>query len=451
MTSYPAAFARENRPAFAALYFSRAQGVDSEMKMSFPRLRGLAHARSGGEAEAVREHSSDALRAPLNALLAAGIAGWAMAPTCGRSGAAGGAERGRSFDLSPRPDSALAACAARRWRPGASFDLTPTRWRSMNMAGQSRAAHGAGMRFQAGTVLEPSWNHQLTDIAAFSGPVPRFQLPASRVMRACACVRTRAYTRGKNGLNLEPVTFIYLNHIDSGSKSVPNQFQTGSSLEPLDRSPRSNGGKPSETNKIAVGYSRCAASIAVQVAPSTVIHPRAAKTFGLGARPVGAVGLDLVGSAALGSLGENGGFLRFSGAGWARVGMAMLEGRRERRGNAWVAHLAHQPVRLTRLVRQEGRGGSRSAPRPPFAPFARSAAPSMVARETIGNSTDLDRGTMRSPAESPETLRATIGSGLGFVRCASGKRVAGRGECAGDVRGMPRRMAHGRTGGASVN
>lgn len=450
MTSYPGAFARENRPAFAALYFSLAQGLDSEMKMSFPRLRGLAHARSGGEAEAVREHSSDALRAPQSALVAAGIAGWAMAPTCGRSGAAGGAERGRSFDLSPRPDSELAACAARRWRLGASFDLTPTRWRSMNMAGQSRASHGVGMRFQAGTDLEPCWNRQLTDIVAFSGPVPRFQLPASRVMRVCACVRTRAYTRGKNGLNLEPVTFIYINHIYIGSKSVPNQFQTGSSLEPLNRSHRSNGGKASETNKIAVGYSRCTASIAVQVAASTVIHPRAAKTFGLGVR---SAGLDLVGSGALGSLGENGGFLRFSGAGWALVGTAMLEGMAERRVNAWVSMAAHLPVRLTRASRQEGRGGARSAPRPPFAPFARSAAPSTTAHERAGfwiGLAFLDRGQMADLGERPQTWKRMIGSGLGLLCAQPAKPYAGRGDS--DVmRGNPRRNGHGRTGGAGVN
>lgn len=371
------------------------------------------------------------------------------APDCGRSGAAGDANSGRALVLSPRPVGTGEPAWARGGCLGLHLTLTPTRWRSKRLAGQSRASNGAGDRFQAGTAVEPCWNRQLPDIASYFARFQRFQLGASRDAHVCVREQTRAYTRGHFVGTLEPYDFIFRDHIVKGSTAVPNRFQLGTAVvgfAPCD-------GKPSNINILAVGYS----SDLGQWACSTVIRGRAGETFGLertgcaSAGPIG--GLDLVHQARSPWCSENGGFPPISGAWSAHVGRVMLE--RWVQGTAIAALSAPRrlPVRLTRPALAEAPGGAVGPSAPPLAPIAPALPPSMPAhqRGQIWNGSAFrHHGSECSPAGRREAWGGMIGSGCRVAGRETRKSAAGRG-CGGGVLRAPGRRAHGRTGGAGVN
>lgn len=373
-----------------------------------------------------------------------------QAPTCGRSGAAGDANSGRSFCLSPAPARILwARLEPLSARPDPSSSLTPARWQSKSLNGQSRSPNGAGKAVPSGTGLELLWNWHPTEIIAFSVRFQRFRVFPRVHVCACVCANARVYARGSFAGTLELHNNTYEYQLVSSSREVPKRFRLGTAMAAW----RAICGKPSEINILAVGYSPiCADGLS-----STVIRGRGRETFGLGARLGGAIasaeGCDLVGSGGATRRGQNGGFPPFSGGASGRVGKVMLEGWRAGRANPPFLRLCRMPLRLTRTPRGSTPRGVGSAPRPPLAPFAASSPPSTLAHERAGiwiGMSLLDRGPEDGLARRRQPRRGRIGSGWGFADRKTRAETAGRGDC-GVVRAEPGRLGHGRTGGACVN
>lgn len=373
-----------------------------------------------------------------------------QAPTCGRSGAAGDANSGRSFCLSPAPARILwARLEPLSARPDPSSSLTPARWQSKSLDGQSRSPNGAGKAVPSGTGSELLWNWHPTEIIAFSVRFQRFRIFPRVHVCACVCANARVYARGSFAGTLELHNNTYEYQLVNSSREVPKRFRLGTAMAAR----RAICGKPSEINILAVGYSPiCADGLS-----STVIRGRGRKTFGLGARMADAIasaeGCDLVGSSGSTRRGQNGGFPPFSGSAWARIGKVMLEGWRARRANPPFLRLCRMPLRPTRTPRGATPRGVGSAPRPPLAPIAASSPPSTLAHERAGiwiGMPILDRGPEDGFAGRRQPGRGRIGSGWGFVDRETRTAKAGRGN-SGRVRAEPGRLGHGRTGGAGVN
>ncbi len=361
------------------------------------------------------------------------------APTRGRSDAAGGAVRGRSLDLSPRPAGTLRP--ARAAVGGCAFQpspLTPARCKPKSLVSQFVGAFGPGGAVPNGTTLELWRNHHHIDIAAFFVRFHGFQPVASRDVRVGLRTRPRAYTRGESAGTLEPLTNIYVLEWVKCSKLVPARFQFGT------------GGNAwfgaaalvRPGNKQRGGYwpghelKAC----------STVMRGRGGETFGI--ELVGAV--DRGGVAGSTRAWRNGGFLPFLGGAWGHVGKAMLEGIAQRRKNQPFLVARHKPIRLAWRALVEGPGGSRSASAPPHAPRAAAPLPSMRAHDGAGIWTDLDPGAMHGRGGRAQRERRTNGSGWWLADREPRTAQAGRG--AGDgVRGSRVNGVHGRTGGARVN
>lgn len=193
----------EDRSAIAVLNIVPIQGLDRLQKMTSPRLRGLACDRSGGEAEAVRDRSSDALPDPLSAWQRAGMKAIGLAPTCGRSDRAAGAERGRSFRRYPGPLAPCGLCGSAAARPSASSPLTPARSQSKIMAGHSGCPNGAGIAVPSGTSAEPWRNLQLTDIAGLFERFHGFHFAPRVHVRVCTYARTHTCEGSPNSGTVE--------------------------------------------------------------------------------------------------------------------------------------------------------------------------------------------------------------------------------------------------------
>lgn len=98
-------------------------------------------------------------------------------------------------------------------------------------------------------------------------------------------------------------------------------------------------------------------------------------------------------------------------------------------------------------------GGRAEPSAPPLAPIATAQPPSTSAHERVEIwivLTPFGPGPVRELGESGQTVRRTIGSGLGAAVRAARIEIPGRGEGA-EVRGKPRRRLHGTIGGAHVN
>src|SRR5690606_19714192 len=70
-------------------------------------------------------------------------------------------------------------------------------------------------------------NHHPLEITGNSSRFQRFHLLASRDARACTYAGARACRGFENAGTVEPIHFIYLNQVDSGSKKGSKRFQLG--------------------------------------------------------------------------------------------------------------------------------------------------------------------------------------------------------------------------------
>lgn len=382
-----------------------------------------------------------------------------VAPAGDRSGAAGDAVRDRAFDCSCRRSEpwpvGAGAGLTRRARLCASSRLTPARWQAKRLASQSRGPNGAGSAVPDGTAVEPRWNHQPIDNAAFSARFQRFRALASRVMRACMRVDARVYARGSFAGTLELYDNLIRYQVVSGSKCGSKRFHSGTvALARLTRRRKAR-----KIYKLAGGYSPLAGCAIVLVACSTVQLGRAGETFGPGARWAvdgrrdwGGAGREAGARGGSARCGGNGGFLRVSGGRSGHVGTAMLEGVAEGRGNACFSGAGHQPVRLARRASGEGHRGSRSAGGTPLAPIATDALPSTLARDRgrilIGTGmSDLGLGGI---AARRQRLIGMVGSGWKYARSQPALGTAGRGAC-GALWENRVDVVHGKAGAAHVN
>lgn len=379
-----------------------------------------------------------------------------LAPTRGRSDAAGGANSGRSFDLSPRPGRRAGGLWLALSRLEHLFPLDPDPLTTQELGRPIAGSKRGRVPVPSGTAVELRWNHHPFEIAGYSCRFQRFQLCASRDARVCVRVQTRAYTRGQNHGTLEPIRFILTDHEVKGSSEVPNRFQLGTAGRAAGRVGR----KSSNLNILAGGYS----SGVVQAGRSTVIRGRLGETFGRRAAGGGSAGPitageagQLVGREALGRCStwcaQNGGNQPFRGARPGRVGKAMLEGGSEGRGKAPVLGRCRMPVRLRRTLPGEAPGGSRGPSAPPLAPIAPGSPPSMLAHERgriwIGAASS-DLGRMVACVDRRQTGGSCNGSGCGCADRITRAAKAGRGGSGGDL-GEPGRRAQGRTEAACVN
>lgn len=304
-------------------------------------------------------------------------------------------------------------------RAASSVHLTPARWQAINWRCQSWLSSGSGGAVPARTGLEPLKNHQSIVIAALSARFQRFQLCASRDARMGPRMSARACRGAVNAGTLEPLIFIYIYQVVSGSKAVLVRF----SLEPLTRQCRESGGIARFLIKLGTGYWLTPTGPDRVEGSSTVNGSRGAKSFGDFAPGLGGRQLE---RRDLTRCGENGGNLPFLARRSGLVGRVMLEGWPQGRGNGSVVVSAPLPVRLGRRAR----GGIDWTWHPPLPPFAPRPLPCTLALETDLNSADLrpDQypGHGASHAEPRQSWNGNNGSGLGGVSACRAKRGAGR-------------------------
>lgn len=357
------------------------------------------------------------------------------APARDCSGRAADAVRNRTLSPSPAADHTLAWSLS---PPPSRSRLTPARWQSKIMAGQSRGLSGAGNAVASATSPQPICNRHPIEIAGYSRRLQRLRAQASRVTCACVCVQTRAYTRGLNPATLQPSEYLYVDHKVSGCREVAQRLQ----LQPSMPRSRSIGANARFRDILAAIYRRAQGAALlpnVLAALSTVLQGRVGESFGvfgLGRR--GLVDRDRADLLEVDQAVRNGGFLRFSRPASARVGRPMLDGSAQGVEIACFSDAARKPLRLG-----AGRpGGLDRAGHPPMPPFATTSLPSMLARYRgriwIGLRPAQSRNECE-PGGPAQNLRLWNGSGCGR-RGLTRHPATGRGGKNGGLAGKLRRI-----------
>ncbi len=334
-----------------------------------------------------------------------------------RSGRKADAVRDRTFHASraPGPDGSIDLVRV-DLAPLSLSPLTPARWDAKRWRSQFSAPFGSGVAVTDVTTAKPACNSQSFDIAALFVRLQRLRDLASRHARGGVCEHLRVYARGEKLVTLKPLWIYEHIHRFTGYKLVAKRLQLVTSL----RLGLGTGGVLRFPIKIGVGYPAPASIDAADRLRSTVARGRVAQTFGLGrAGRVGAgleLGLGLVDGAA----GRNGGFLPFLVRASGRVGRVLLEGWPERLGFALVSGARPLPSRPVRgAAGRPGQGdgldqGARRVPAeaPPCPPSLASRASSMIAREGSGISTGLlHAGDRHCPGEDRKISTGNTGSG----------------------------------------
>lgn len=309
------------------------------------------YARSGGVADAVREHSFDASFVFKNTLAIAALA------------------RGDAERL-----SLVFLCM-----------LTPARFDASSLAGQIFGHHGFGVLVPRFRSENHRWNRQAIEIIKHSSPVLRFRVCASRHAYACAHVGPCACICARNAGTLEPYQYIYNYQLDIGS-IVGSDAGT---LEPaLTVDGQAHGFLPI-SNKLEGGYARAGVDLVLQ---GLGARGRRGKVWAFSvARSVGgAIGgrsvLDLgscgeLGAASLGALlwaGRSDGFLRVSEGRLGHVGMLLLE--YEGQAVDMLCNSALRPLPIGKATRSGGARALTPTSHPPLPPFAIAPPSSSMAR-----------------------------------------------------------------------
>jgi len=300
---------------------------------------------------------------------------WRLAPTCGRSGAAGDAERGRSLCLTragsrhPGPSRSVAPLALPLPRPV---------WHVRKLARQLAGQCGSGVAVLAGTARELGQYHKIYAFQCLGRSSGGSKVGPSRHARGRARMRppARVYARGFNSWNSHGI--ILINHHVNGTVEGSVGVLSGSGQNWAQFGVVFRGGARLEPNILAsenaaVPSSGCHSGAAD--ARSSVMRGRAGESFrvsGLAAPARWSSAAPIEGAPIEPAWArKNGGFLRVSGGASARVGRAMLEGVAYRPELKRYFGMPHQPVRLT--VR--ARAGADRAGHPPYAPIRGGRAP----------------------------------------------------------------------------
>ena len=138
-----------------------------------------------------------------------------------RSGRVADAVREHSFCSSPTRSG---SAALERVAPLFFVHLTPARWQAMNLAANFLASHGCGVAVLTEPFQNQRQNRQVTEIVIKSSPVLWFRSFASRDVRACVHVGPCAYMCARNARTSEPLIFIHIYQLDSGSSAVLERF-----------------------------------------------------------------------------------------------------------------------------------------------------------------------------------------------------------------------------------
>lgn len=248
------------------------------------------YARSGGVADAVREHS------------------FCSAPT-------------RSEEVT------LERSALPFFVP-----LTPARWGAMSLVAAFLGADRVRGAVPVRTVPEPRQNHQLTEIASLSSLVLWFQLGASRHACAHTHVGPCAYMCARKARTSEPANNIYVIQMDRGSDAVLERFQP--ELAPLGAG-RAQGFAP--ISNILIGRY---APAALDRARRGLMRSRGGERFGVFGRSAWALRPSAATSTRRARIGGNAWVF---GAASSVVGTPMLERMAQTRGNACFFEADHLP------------------------------------------------------------------------------------------------------------
>lgn len=331
-----------------------------------------------------------------------------------RSGRAADAVREHSFCSSPTRSGSAAL-----EHPPLSFfaSLTPARLVAMSLAAQFSGPVGSGVVVLARTAQNQRQNRQVTDIAKLLPLVPGFQRFASRDVRSCVHVSTCAYVCARNARTSEPTNNIYVNHIDSGSKSGSARF----SPEPALRGAGLAHGFASISNILIGGY----APAALDRPSRGLMLSRLGESFGVFGLGASA---DRASASSSTRRARNGGKAWVFGRASVVVGTLLLERRAQSRRNARF-------FGADRLPSGKARGT-------PPCPLSRSQPPSWRWRSTVSEfgsaSPLLNAGPMPRLEKSPRGRFRQTGSGEASRSAAIPARMSGRGEA--DAAGKLRRM-----------
>ncbi len=338
-----------------------------------------------------------------------------LAPTCGRSGGAAGAVRGRTNR--PRPD-----CRAHVWRKRLASlcpcHLTPAHLFATSLASHFADRHGSGTavavqlrcnRFATG--------NQLKSLRFMDGL--RGCNLAPRAMRARAYVRSRAHICARNAATLQPLYITYIYHMFSGCSEVAGGLQ----LQPDAMGVELRCRAVLRPNILSAGYSSKLVQASIW-GNSEAARRESFRDFG------GAVGR----SAWRAAVWRNGGFLRFWWDATAAVGRVASEGCRQVFDVARFSGDARLPDRLVRSV-TVGRSRRPSvADRPGRCPqraghFARPLAdPIFRIWNSIGPRRAKSDARRRVGVKNRELVRRQRGSG-GEIRPIASRRNGHAGTC----------------------
>jgi hypothetical protein len=282
---------------------------------------------------------------------------WPLAPTCGRSGAAGDAERGRSLCHSraglrhPGPSRNAASLALPLPRPV---------WHVRKLARQLARQCGSGVAVLAGTARELGQYHKIVVCECLSHSSGSSKADPSRHARGRARMRTpaRVYARGLNFWNSHAI--IPINHELKGSVEGSVRVLGGSGQNCARSGVLIGGREWLEPNILAGGNAArpfsCCRSIGAGCIRGVMrgLGGESFRVFGLAAGDLGGAAIE----------GRNGGFLRFPGGRSAHVGTIMLEGLAYPAGMAALSGLPRLPVRLTAQTPPGGASAARGGGRP---------------------------------------------------------------------------------------
>lgn len=138
-----------------------------------------------------------------------------------RSGRVADAVREHSFCSSPTRSGSV---ALERVALPFFVRLTPARWQAINLAANFSASNGCGVAVLTEPFQNQRQNRQVTEIVSQSPSVLWFRSFASRDARAYTHVGPCAYMCARNARTSEPLNFIHIYQLDSGSSAVLARF-----------------------------------------------------------------------------------------------------------------------------------------------------------------------------------------------------------------------------------
>lgn len=307
-----------------------------------------------------------------------------------RSGGVADAVREHSFCSSPtRSGSAV----LERVAPLFFVRLTPARWQAKSLAGQFSARYGCGAAVPAEPIQNQRQNRQVTEIVSQSSQVLWFRSIASRDARVCMHTGPCAYMCARNSRTSEPLHYISILQLVSGSSLGSARF----SPEPALLAAGRGHANPPISNILCGRYG----SAMLDRSPRGLMRSRVGESFGvfgLGAAP------DRGRCASSTRRGRNGGKPPFFEGAAGRVGTSLLERGAETRGNARFSVPDHLPS-----------GKARSTPP---CPLSRSQPPSWRWRSSVARFGSAFARTSISATAQPSKNRREVD----FARRGRGKR-----------------------------